>query len=247
MMATYVLVPGFWIGGWVWEEVGARLRAAGHAVHAVTLTGLGDRVHLAGPNVGLETHTQDVVETLRAADLREVVLVGHSGGGLPVAQAADRVPERLAHVVYLDSAPLPDGMRQLDVHAPEAREAIEKRVAAEGEGWLLPPPAFTDVAEDPGNLAGLSEADLALLRERSVPQPFATATDPCERGRGARVPETLIACVFSAEQVEGMAASGHPMMAGFDGVPRIVPLPTGHYPMLSRPGETARALAALAA
>ncbi|GLY76130.1 alpha/beta fold hydrolase [Actinoallomurus iriomotensis] len=244
-MATYVLVPGFWLGGWVWETVGARLRAAGHEVHQVTLTGLGDRAHLATPEVGMETHTLDVVNTLRYGDLREVILVGHSGGGLPVAQAADRVPERLTRVVYLDSVPLPDGMRQFDANPPEEREAIEKRVAAEGEGWRLPPPPFADVAEDPVNLADLSAADLALLRERSVPQPFATATDPLRRTHGTPVPETLIACVFTEEQVRRMFEERHPMMAGFDGVPQVVPLPTGHYPMLSRPADTARALASL--
>jgi pimeloyl-ACP methyl ester carboxylesterase len=245
-MATYVLVPGFWLGGWVWEAVGAGLRAQGHAVHPVTLTGLGDRVHLAGPDVGLETHTLDVVNTLRYAGLTEVILVGHSGGGLPVAQAADRVPERVARVVYLDSVPLPDGMRQFDAHPPEEQEEIAKRVAAEGEGWRLNPPAFADVSEDPADLAGLTARDLALLRERAVPQPFATATDPLARGHGARLPETLISCVFSAEQVEGMLTGGHPMMAGFTGVPQVVPLPTGHYPMLSRPADTVRALASLA-
>ncbi|WP_329235422.1 alpha/beta hydrolase [Actinoallomurus sp. NBC_01490] len=245
-MATFVLVPGFWLGGWVWEAVGARLRAAGHEVHPVTLTGLGDRAHLATPEVGVETHTLDVVNTLRYADLREVILVGHSGGGMPVAQAADRVPERLSRVVYLDSVPLPDGVRQFDVNPPEARAEIEKRVAAEGEGWRLPPPPFAEVAEDPRNLAGLGPADLALLRERSVPQPFATATEPLRRTRRTPVPETLIACVFAEEQVKQMFADEDPMMAGFDGVPQVVPLPTGHYPMLSRPDDTARALASLA-
>ncbi|MFB9838550.1 alpha/beta fold hydrolase [Actinoallomurus acaciae] len=246
-MATYVLVPGFWLGGWVWEAVGARLRAAGHEVHQVTLTGLGDRAHLATPEVGIETHTLDVVNTLRYGDLREVILVGHSGGGLPVAQAADRVSERLTRVVYLESVPLPDGTRQFDVNPPEARTEIERRVAEEGEGWRLPPPPFAEVAEDPRNLAGLNPADLRLLRERSVPQPFATATEPLRRThRSTPVPETLIACMFAEEQVRRMIADKHPMMAGFDGVPQVVPLPTGHYPMLSRPDDTARALASLA-
>ena len=244
--ATFVLVPGFWLGSWVFEAVGRELRAAGHRVHALTLTGLGDRVHLARPGVDLETHTADVVNAIEYAGLEEVILVGHSGGGLPVSLAADRIPGRLSRVVYLDSAPLPDGMRQLDVHAPEAREEIEKRVAAEGEGWLLPPPPFSDVAGDPVNLAGLSEAGLALLRSRSVPQPFATATQPLRRTHGGSVPETLIACVFPEDRVRQMIADEHPMFGGFDGPPQVLPLPTGHYPMLSRPADTARALASLA-
>jgi pimeloyl-ACP methyl ester carboxylesterase len=245
-MATFVLVPGFWLGAWVWEAVGRELRAAGHEVHPVTLTGLGDRVHLATPEVDLGTHAADVVNVIEYAGLEEVILVGHSGGGMAVALAADRIPGRLSRAVYLDSAPLPDGMRQFDVNPPEAQEEIEKRVAAEGDGWRMPPPAFADVSDDPVDLAGLSEAGLALLRSRSVPQPFATARQPLRRPHGGSVPETLVACTFMEPQVRRMIADRHPMFAGFDGPPQVVPLPTGHYPMLSRPGDTARALGSLA-
>jgi pimeloyl-ACP methyl ester carboxylesterase len=245
-MATFVLVPGFWLGSWVWDAVGRELRAAGHEVHPMTLTGLGDRVHLATPQLDLETHTTDILSAIEYAGLEEVILVGHSYGGLPVALAADRAPGQLARVVYLDSAPLPDGMRQFDFNPPGVQEEIEKRVAAEGEGWRIPPPPFIEVAEDPANLAGLSEADLALLRTRSVPQPFATALQPLRRPHGGSVPETLIACVFPEDQVRQMIADEHPMFGGFAGPPQVLPLATGHYPMLSRPADTARALASLA-
>jgi pimeloyl-ACP methyl ester carboxylesterase len=244
-MATFVLVPGFWLGAWVWEEVAGRLRAERHAVYPVTLTGLGDRVHLATPEVDLDTHASDIANVIAYAGLREVILVGHSGGGMPVQLVADRIPDRLARVVYVDSGPLPDGMRQFDAHSPEAQEEIDKRVAAEGGGWLLPPPRFTDVADDPVNLAGLSPDDLALLRSRSVPQPLATSRQPLRRTHGGSVPETLIACILDETQVATMMAQNHPMFAGFDGPPQVLPLPTGHYPMLSRPADTARLLASL--
>ncbi|MCW2945638.1 MAG: putative esterase [Actinoallomurus sp.] len=245
-MAAFVLVPGFWLGAWAWGEVGRELRAAGHEVHAVTLTGLGDRAHLATPEVDLDTHATDVIHVIEYAGLHEVILLGHSGGGMPVALAADRIPERLARVVYLDSAPLPDGMRQFDVHPPHAQEALEKRVAGEGEGWRIPVPAFADVSEDPVNLAGLSEADLALMRARGVPQPFAVARQPLRRSRRGPVPETLIACTFPEEQVRQMIAEGHPLFGGFGDGLQVVALPTGHYPMFSRPVDTARVLASLA-
>jgi pimeloyl-ACP methyl ester carboxylesterase len=245
-MATFVLVPGFWLGAWVWDEVAAELRADGHEVHPVTLTGLGDRTHLATPQVDLDTHATDIANVIAYAGLQEVILVGHSGGGMAVQLVADCHPGRLARAVYVDSGPLPDGMRQFDVNPPEAQEEIQKRVAAEGEGWLLPPPPFTDVAGDPITLAGLSADDLALLRSRSVPQPFATARQPLLRPHGGSVPETLISCLFPEEQVRQMIADGHPMFAGFDGPPQVLPLPTGHYPMLSRPADTARLLASLA-
>jgi pimeloyl-ACP methyl ester carboxylesterase len=245
-MATFVLVPGFWLGAWAWAEVGRELRAAGHEVHPVTLTGLGDRAHLATPEVDLDTHATDVIHVIEYAGLNDVTLVGHSGGGIAVALAADRAPERLARVVYLDSAPLPDGMRQFDVHPPEAQETLEKQVAGEGEGWRIPVPAFADVSEDPVNLAGLSDADLALMRARGVPQPFAVARQPLRRTRRGPVPETLIACTFPEEQVRQMMADRHPMFDGFGGDLQVVALPTGHYPMFSRPADTARILASLA-
>lgn len=245
-MATFVLVPGFWLGAWAWSGVTRRLRAAGHDVYPVTLTGLGDRVHLATPETDLETHAADVLNVIEYAGLGEVILVGHSGGGLPVTLAADRAPGRIARAVYLDSAPLPDGMAQIDVHSPEERERIEKQVAGEGGGLRIPVPAFAAVSDDPVNLAGLSDDDLALMRARGVPQPFGAARQPLRRsGRGA-VPETLIVCTFAEEGVRAMIAERHPMYAGFgDGID-VVALPTGHYPMFSRPDDTARVLASLA-
>lgn len=244
-MATFVLVPGFWLGAWAWDRVVGELRAGGHEVHPVTLTGLGDRAHLATREVDLDTHVADIVNVITYAGLTEVILVGHSAGGMPVQLVADRHPQLLSHVVYLDSGPLPDGMRQFDANPPQAQEEIEKRVAAEGEGWLLPPPPFADVAEDPVNLAGLSANDLALLRSRTVPQPFAAAKQPLRRTGGGPVPETLIACLFGEDHVRQMIATEHPMVSGFAGPPQVLSLPTGHYPMLSRPADTARLLASI--
>jgi pimeloyl-ACP methyl ester carboxylesterase len=112
MTNTYVLVPGFWVGGWVWNEVTGMLRARGHDVHPVTLTGLGEREHLATPDVDLDTHITDVENLLRYEDLHDVVLVGHSYGGLVVTAVADRMPERVKQLVYVDTGPLPDGFSQ---------------------------------------------------------------------------------------------------------------------------------------
>src|SRR5215203_2563285 len=104
-MATYVLVAGAWLGGWAWRETAAGLRARGHDVHPVTLTGLGDRAHLASPEVDQDTHIADLVAVLTTEDLHDVILVGHSYAGITVTGAADRVPDRIAKVVYLDSGP----------------------------------------------------------------------------------------------------------------------------------------------
>ncbi|MFC6023248.1 alpha/beta fold hydrolase [Plantactinospora solaniradicis] len=229
-MATFVLVPGFWLGAWAWREVTDGLRAAGHDVHPLTLTGLAERAHLAGPDVDLETHTTDIVRLIEVEDLRDVVLVGHSGGGMPVEQAADRIPERLARVVYLDSGPLPDGVAQFDTNPPEEQERLRTLI---GDGHLVPPPAW-DPAEDPTNLAGLDDEILDLLRRRATGQPLRTATDPVRLSGCGTVPTALIACTFPVELVRDMIEQGNPFFAGLTGAD-LYGLPTGHWPMFSEP------------
>ncbi|AVT31897.1 esterase [Plantactinospora sp. BC1] len=226
-MATYVLVPGFWLGAWAWREVTEGLRAAGHRAYPMTLTGLADRAHLAGPDVGLETHTADIVGLVEAEELHDVVLVGHSGGGMPVQQAADRLPDRIARVVYLDSGPLPEGTAQFDTNPPEEQARLRALI---GDGHLLPPPEWAP-ATDP-NLAGLDDTALDLLRRRATAEPLRAATDPVTLPHGGTVPAALIACTFPVETVRQMVAQGHPFFAGLVGAD-LYGLPTGHWPMFS--------------
>ncbi|GLI01967.1 alpha/beta fold hydrolase [Phytohabitans aurantiacus] len=240
-MTTFVLVPGFWLGAWAWQDVATALREAGHDVHPITLTGVAERAHLATPEVDLDTHTDDVVRLIEERDLHDVVLVGHSGGGMPVSQAADRIPERIAQVVYVDSGPLPDGMSQFDTNEPDERARLLKVI---GDGHLLPPPPW-DPAADPVNLAGLDESALATLRSRATPHPLRAATQPVQRRRHAKVRNALIACVIPLDQVRVMIAQGHPFFAEFqDGEVRGIA--TGHWPMLSEPAALAAVLTELA-
>ena len=163
-MATYVLVPGAWLGGWAWRAVAGRLRAGGHEVYPVTLTGLGERSHLARPDVDLDTHVTDVVNLVETEDLREVVLVGHSYAGIVVSAAADRLAGRLAAVVYVDSGPVPDGSAYIDLQEPAAREHTERAVAELGDGWRLLMPSFEELEKVNGaSLAGLDDAALATF------------------------------------------------------------------------------------
>lgn len=117
------------------------LAAASHAVHTPTLTGLGERAHLAHAKIGIETHVQDIVGVLDCEDLREVVLVGHSSGGAVITGVANRRPERGVHLAYLDAFVPGDGQAVLDFTAPEFRENIERRAREEGDGWRVPSPA----------------------------------------------------------------------------------------------------------
>ena len=132
-MTTYVLIPGYWLGAWAWQPVTERLRAAGHTVYPLSPTGLGERAHLGGPDINLETHITDIVNLLRYEDLHDVVLVGHSGEGVALTGAADRVPERLAQLVYVDSAPVPDGTAQIELYPPEGAGLPEVLLAPRNE------------------------------------------------------------------------------------------------------------------
>jgi pimeloyl-ACP methyl ester carboxylesterase len=139
-MATFVLVHGGWSGGWEWQSFAPLLEQAGHRVYRATLTGAGERAHLASPAVNLDTHILDVANVLFYEDLREVVLVGHSGGGMAITGVADRMPERLAHLVYVDAVVPEDGQSVLDLLGPEVAADWEERARALGEGWRLPSP-----------------------------------------------------------------------------------------------------------
>ena len=135
---TYVLIHPAWFGGWCWKKVTPLLRAQGHEVFTPTLTGLGERAHLARPEVGLEIHVRDIINVIEYENLRNVILVGNSSGGMVITGAADHMPERIAHLVFLDAFVPTDGQSMLDVIPPDRRPALEAFVQKEGDGWLLP-------------------------------------------------------------------------------------------------------------
>lgn len=234
-----------------WQQVAAPLRTAGHAVYPVTLTGLGERSHLAD-GVKLSTHIDDIVNLLRFEQLRDVTLVGHSYGGTPVTGVADRVPELLSRVVYLESGPTTDGASQRDLNPPEVWGFIERRVREEGNGQEYPMPTWDEIATVTGaSIDGLGEAERAEMRGRAVAQPLQTMTEPLRLGKegSARdaLPKALIACSFSLTQVRSLIAAGHPWFVGMDGPQwSLYELTTGHWPMFSRPRDLAALLADLA-
>jgi pimeloyl-ACP methyl ester carboxylesterase len=239
-MTTFVLVPGLWLGAWVWRGVTARLRTAGHDVYPLTLTGVADRMHVGGPQTDLDTHTTDITALIEAEELTDVVLAGHSYGGSPVTAAADRIPDRIRHVVYVDSGPLPNGMSQFDTSDPEEQAAI---VAQVGEGWQVPPPSWAD--RDPALIAGLTPEMLEMLQRRATPHPYGSIRQGLAvTGAWEKVPRTLIASTLPPDLVRKMIADGHPYFATL-GDATMVGLPTGHWPMLSEPEALAGALAAI--
>ena len=238
-MPVYVLVGGGWLGGWCWQRVARRLREEGHYAYPATLTGLGERVHLASPEVDLETHITDVVNLIEFEDLNDVVLLGHSYAGLVVTGVADRVPDRISQLVYLDTGPLPDGTILIETFPPDARRHIEQQVEESGDGWRFPMPPQEELATF-GSLEGLDDDRLELLRSRAVDQPFGTFTRPLRLQNPAReaLPKVGILCSFSLEEVQAIIASGNPLFREMASPNwRFVELPTGHYPMFSRPDD----------
>ena len=229
-MAAFVLVPGAWIGGWAWQVVAQHLRQAGHDVYPVTLTGLGERVHLARAEVDLETHILDVLNLMQYEELRDVVLVGHSYGGVVVTGVADRAPERLSHLVYVDTGPLADGESMLTFEG-EGADRLRQIVREKGDGWRLPFPGFEGLGPPP-MVEGLGHDERTLLERKATAQPFRTYDQPLRlKGRDGRYKKVLISC-NGFRFVEKVA----PQLASFLTPKwRRIELETGHWPMLSEP------------
>ena len=229
-MATFVLTHGAWHGGWCWRRLADALIGDGHRVFCPTLTGLGERAHLLGPSVTLDTHIADVTGLITAEELSDVVLVGHSYGGAVVTAVADRMADRLAALVFLDAYIATDGRSIIDADPPERQEAILKHVVATPAGdVLMPAPAsFYALA---------SEADVAWVDRRQTPHPVATYTQPVALGGAWRTVPRLayIATTrFGLDDFRAISAG----LAGDDAFVRAE-IATGHDAMIDAPGELA--------
>jgi pimeloyl-ACP methyl ester carboxylesterase len=161
-MTTFVLVHGACLGAWCWGRVAKLLAAKQHIVIAPALTGLGERSHLLGPEIDLDTHILDVVNVIKWQELREVVLVGHSYGGMVISGVAERMEKSIASIVMLDAFFPTDGQRAIDLLPPPVREAILKR-ARDGATATPPPPAAT---------ANVNKADQAWVDAQCTPHPI---------------------------------------------------------------------------
>jgi len=245
-MAAYVLVPGAWLGGWAWRDVATRLRAKGHDVFPITLVGLGERVHLARPEIALETHIADVVNTMQWNALGDVILAGHSYAGSVITGVADRLPDRVDHLVYVDSAPLADGMAMTDLYPPDALAAMQQAVDQTGDGWRWPFPGFADLAKH-ASLAGLGEPEQAVIAARATPQPWATYTQPLRLAHADTDEPPYRRVVIACDDMRGLIAAGMPQIAAMAAPPwQYLEIETGHWPMFSAPAELAELLDGLA-
>lgn len=245
-MADFVLVHGAWHGGWCWRRVVQRLVVQGHRAHAVTLTGLGDRAHLMASTITLETHISDVLETIKAEELQDVVLAVHSYAGMIGTAIADREPKRLKHLVYVDAVVPRPGETWSGTHSSAVREA-RLAAAAASPDYSFPPP-------DPA-VFGLAGDDLEWVRRRQVPHPGHTyqAQLDFDAMRVATVPRTFVSCVRptlgTIDAVRLRLQEPHYWDGAWQGGAgaRLVELQTGHDPMITAPDELTRILLEAAA
>jgi pimeloyl-ACP methyl ester carboxylesterase len=221
--APIILVPGFWLAAWAWDEVADTLRAQGHDVTALTLPGL-ESPDADRSGITQSDHVAAICDAVRAKG-RPVVLAVHSGAGYPGYAASDRCTEAIAAMVYVDTGP---GKGAMDPDFADAE---------------MPLPSPTELAESE-NLDGLSEAQLATFRERAVPQPGGTLREAIELTNDARldIPSTVICTAYTAAEYQEYAKQDMGFLAGLLEVRNItyVDLPTSHWPMWSRPAELAQ-------
>jgi pimeloyl-ACP methyl ester carboxylesterase len=233
-MATYVLVHGGGHGGWCYQRVARILRAAGHEVYAPTLTGLGERAHLLDDRVDLHRHIEDVVAVLHFEDLHDVVLVGHSYGGMVITGIADRAAERIGRLVFLDAANPVNGQSLVDVSGPiiEAVRPMGEVVDAI-ELVLLPAP-------DAGLLYGVTDPDdLAWMADRLTGHPWTCFEQRLELTNEAAlwaIPQYHIVCTST------LASRDKALLDRARSEGRLWDIDTGHDLMITEPEKTAEAL-----
>lgn len=243
-MTTYVPVHCAQGGGWAWKFVAAELRAAGHDVWAPSLTGLGDRAHLARPDVNLETHIQDIVNLIEFEDLSDVVLVGWSYGGMVVTGVADRLSEKLSHVVFLDAEVPEDGQSLFDLNGQDFRNEMETWAHTHGDGWLT---SFGSADEmDEGERGWISDDHLRrwyVEKLAASPQPIETYRQPIRflNSDADTPPRTFFRFPVHGEMFESLFA---PIAERFRSTPRwnYVEVQTNHCGPLVAPKMVAEAL-----
>lgn len=237
VVSTYVFVPGAWLGSWVWKKIIPVLRSRGHEVYAVTLTGMGERSHLARKEYGMATAVQDVVKLIEYEDLTDVVLVGHSFAGKVVSAVYDLIPHRIRLLFYLDSF-VPEKTRDpqggVDSMDEEEKEILQQTANLDGDGWrlMIPEKWKEDLTYD------IKGADRDWFFSKLTPWPIRLAFEPVTLSE--RVDRARKAFIFCEKEGEPFPDESRSFIDSLRGPVRIIT--AGHYPMITKPEETVKAL-----
>jgi pimeloyl-ACP methyl ester carboxylesterase len=231
LMTDFVLVPGAWLGAWAWKRVVPLLEKEGHSAYPVTLTGEGERVHLAGRDVGIETAIQDVVNVIAYNDLDDFVLVGHSFAGKVVAAVADRVPEKVRTLLYLDA------FRPQKVRTPQGGFDPSEFGPLPPGSWTIP--LTEEILDTIGK--DVEGSDRRWILSKATPWPMKHSTDPVTLSRSFdMVKSAYIFCTGGGDPVDEILKG---RWGKLEGPYRI--LESGHWPMITKPVETVDALVQL--
>lgn len=226
---NYVLIPGAWLGGWVWDKVDRVLEKSGHNTFPITLTGMGERVHLASPEIGMKTAIEDVLNVIEFNDLENIVLIGHSFAGKVAAAVSDRIPEKIRMTVYLDSFRPYDTVESQGVFDP-----TQEFGPLEKGSFAIP---FSEtVLENIGK--DVKGKNKKWMLDKCTPWPIKLATDPIILTRSPHLINTgYIFCTLSGDPVDEIIQGKWGKLTG----PYRI-METGHYPMVTKPDELARYL-----
>lgn len=234
-MTTFVVAHGAWGGGWAWKKMRPRLDVGDDRLFVPTYTGLGERAHLASPSIDLDTHIQDVLGVLEYEDLSDIILIGHSYGGMVATGVADRAPDRIRRLVYLDAFVPDNGQSLSDMLPPERRTRMREDAQTYGEGWRVSPnPTPSDTPAE----------DEAWITARRQPQSLACFETPLRLQNGAlRVPRTYIYCTRVAPDDVFRPFAARARREGWD----YHEIDASHSPQVTAPEALARILREIAA
>jgi pimeloyl-ACP methyl ester carboxylesterase len=239
-MSTFVLVHGAWHGGWCYKRVAVLLRKAGHEVYTPTLTGLGERSHLMSPAVTLDTHIEDIVNVVRWEELSNIVLCGHSYGGMVITGVSDRIPDKIHALVYLDAFVPNNGEAATDRMEPGVRASINDDVRQHGDGYLMSP--------IPAAVFNVNARDAALVNQMCVKHPLKCFEQKIAlTGAFARVRKLsyVLATDWGAQLASPFPPIAEPLR--HDPGWKVTDLKCGHDVMVDMPKETAEILIAAGA
>jgi pimeloyl-ACP methyl ester carboxylesterase len=242
-MTSFLLAHGSWLGGWSWRRVAERLRLAGHTVFTPTYTGMGERADLLSSAITIDTFVDDLIGVIETEELADVVLVGHSFGGVPITGVADRIPQRIARLIYLDAVVLDRGMHAFSNYPPEEAAARIRAAEAATNGLAVPVPR--PPLPDVWGIGHAGDPDYEWITRRMSPHPLRTYTTTLtlRNSIGNNLPRTYVYCTQPPHPALEMSRQLVRSWSGWDWIQLAAP----HLCIITHPAEVTELLLTLPA